>query len=116
MFRLLADFNEVRDDRVRGLVESLVGTGSVVAGDRILVHDGGEEAAGTVERIENGLIYVLVDWSTFGPTRRTHYDRKWWAATLREVMPMEDEQLTGLCGVTYRWNDDPAKADEPVNA
>jgi hypothetical protein len=69
MFRLLADFNEIHEDRVRGLVETLEGPRSVTAGDRILVHDGGEEATGKVEQVENGLIYVLVDWSTFGPIR-----------------------------------------------
>jgi hypothetical protein len=100
MFRLLTDFNEIDGDRVRGLeedlqlVEELHQARSIQPGDRVLVHDGGEEAAGVVDRVENGLIYVLVDWSTFGPERRVHSGPHgvWWAAT-NDHIRMQDEGI-----------------------
>lgn len=72
MLRLLTDFNEIDGDCVRGLLEDVEGDRPPEPGDRLLVHDGGEEAAGTVRRIENGLVYVEVDWSTFGPARTVY--------------------------------------------
>jgi hypothetical protein len=97
MFRLLTDFNEIDGDRVRGLVEDLEGPRPITVGDRLLVYDGGDEAAGTVERIDHGLVYVIVDWSTFGPARRIHSGPHgvWWAAR-GDYRLMEDEQPTML--------------------
>lgn len=97
MFRLLTDFNEIDGDRVRGLVEDVQPVEEarpIEPGDRVLVHDGGEEAAGVVDRIENGLIYVLVDWSTFGPERSVHTGPHgvWWAA-LSDHVRMQDEGI-----------------------
>jgi hypothetical protein len=71
MFRLLVDFNEIQDGVVRGLPEDAEGLGDPSEGDRLLLHDDGEhEAFGTVERLENDLIYAKIDWSSFGPAGR----------------------------------------------
>jgi hypothetical protein len=74
MFTLLVDFNEIRDDRVRGLQRYATGPRALEPEDRVLVHDDGEEEAwGAVEAVEGGLVHVRVDWATFGPAGRFHY-------------------------------------------
>jgi hypothetical protein len=71
MLRLLVDFNEIRDGVVRGLPEDVDGGADLVPGDHIVLHDGGEhEALGTVERLDNDLIYVQINMVTFGPPGR----------------------------------------------
>jgi hypothetical protein len=73
MFKLLVDFNEVRDDRVRGLQRYAEGPRTLRQGDWVLVHDDGEEEAwGGVEAVEGDLVRVRVDWRTFGPAGRFH--------------------------------------------
>lgn len=80
MFSLAVDFNEVRDGEVRGLAERIEGAGEPHEGDRVWVNDGSETAWATITRIERGLIYLAVDWDTFGePIRHHEPTGAWWS-------------------------------------
>jgi hypothetical protein len=84
MFKLLVDFNEVHNDRVRGLQRSAEGRRALRAGDAVLVHDDGEEEAlGLVESVDGNLVRVRVNWATFGPAGHLHLSPNgaWWIKT-----------------------------------
>lgn len=77
MLQLLTDFNDIDDNLARGLVEDAAGgdTG-VQVGDRVLLHDDGEqEAWAVVRRIRNGVVAAEIDWSTWGPGGRNEEAR-----------------------------------------
>jgi hypothetical protein len=71
MFRLLTDFNDVRDGCVTGLLEDVQGPQALRVHDRVLLHDDGEhEAWGNVRELANGVVRARIDWSTWGPAGR----------------------------------------------
>jgi hypothetical protein len=77
MFELLVDFNEIQDDVVAGLIEDA--SGPLNIGDQVLLHDDGEhECRGTVDRIEGGLVYLRIDWSSWASTRERVAHELWW--------------------------------------
>ncbi len=81
MLKLLVDFNEVHGDRVYGLQDYAEGERDLGLGDRVLLHDDGEEEAwGTVCAIDGNLIETDVDWPTFGPAGRFRHEISgaWW--------------------------------------
>lgn len=64
MFELLVDFNDIRNGVVAGLVDDA--SGRLQPGDAVRLHDDGEhECVGTVQRVDGGLIYAKMDWSTW---------------------------------------------------
>jgi hypothetical protein len=68
MIRLLVDFNNTRDGVVKGALRRLQGDGAqrVDVGDRIFLTDGDEHWSwGRVTRIERGLLFAEIDWSTW---------------------------------------------------
>jgi hypothetical protein len=85
MFRLMLDFNDAtRDGLFRALQEYAEGPRPLRKGDTVLAHDDGEhEAWASVEQTEGDLVFIAVDWDTFGePGRlRTHWEPSgmWWA-------------------------------------
>lgn len=67
MFRLLTDFNDIREGNVTGLLEDAEGPQHLRVHDRVLLHDDGEhEAWGIVREIRNGLVHARIDWGTWG--------------------------------------------------
>lgn len=71
--RYKADFNDVDDD---SLVTTLAGWGGSivvpVVTEMVELFDGdGNTVFGVVDRVENGLIYVRPDWSTWSDAVRT---------------------------------------------
>jgi hypothetical protein len=70
MLTLKVDFNAARDGCVRGLERETTADApddALVVGASALLDDGeGNQALGTVQRIENGLIFAEVDWSSWG--------------------------------------------------
>ncbi len=66
MLTLLVDFNTDRDGRARGLEREAVG-GETNEGALALLDDGeGNQALGTVQRVEDGVVFADVDWSSWG--------------------------------------------------
>jgi hypothetical protein len=91
MFRLLTDFNDIREGTVTGLLEDVEGPHDLRVHDRVLLHDDGEhEAWGTVREVSNGLVRARIDWSTWGPAGR-------YQARTGGFMIAGDFDLTGLC-------------------
>lgn len=77
MFKLLADFNEIEDGVVKGLLEDATGPRPLRVKDRVLLHDDGEhEVWGVVGNIEKGLVSVTLDWDTWGPAGRYRIQSK----------------------------------------
>lgn len=77
--RLLVDFNEIRDERVRGLQEYATGPREVREGDLVLLSDEENEALGRVEDVNaRGLIRVLMDWATWGAAGRFQFASGVW--------------------------------------
>ena len=74
MLTLLVDFNTDRDGRARGLEREAVG-GETNEGALALLDEGalallddgeGNQALGTVQRVEDGVVFADVDWSSWG--------------------------------------------------
>lgn len=70
MLTLRVDFNAARDGCVRGLERDATAdttADKLVVGASALLDDGeGNQALGTVQRVENGLVFAEVDWSSWG--------------------------------------------------
>jgi hypothetical protein len=83
-FKLLTDFNGIHDDRIEGLQRYSEGPRDLRVGDRVLVHDdGNEEALGLVEAVAGELVRVKLDWATFGPAGHLVFgpNGAWWVKT-----------------------------------
>jgi len=81
MIRLLVDFNDIQDGRqVRGLIEDVQG-GDPRPGGAVLLLDGEQHAVwGTVKRVESGLVYADMEWSTWSTLTRRHLPKSaWWS-------------------------------------
>jgi hypothetical protein len=65
---LVVDFNDVERGSVSGLIENVRPRGGVEiarGAGIVVVDDEGHRAWGTIERIENGLVDVAIDWDTW---------------------------------------------------
>jgi hypothetical protein len=66
MIRLAVDFNAIQDGAVRALTQHA--SSPLREGDRVWMTDEEEHAAeGVVSRLDGDLVYVEIDWDTWGP-------------------------------------------------